>query len=328
MNLFIDANIFLTFYHLSGPDIEELEKLLALIDTNKVSIYLPAQLRMEVERNRSAKIVDAMKEFKNSGVKIKFPVFCKQYPEYEKLKKLTREVSELHNALYAKSMDDVSNFALKADGLIAKLFEKAKLIETNGAIFEQAYQRFRSGNPPGKKKDTFGDEINWEALLAGVPDGQDLFFISADSDYSNQLDENQLNDFLLREWQTRKSSKIRYYRFLQDFFKEKIPHIKLADEIRKESLIGDLVKSASFYDTHNAIARLRDMEAFTPGQVNDMMNAAFDNKQIFWISSDEDIVGFYEKLNGRYGETLSGAAKDAFARVFRSDGEAAAKPES
>lgn len=45
MNLFIDANIFLDFYHLSGGDIEELKKLVALIEEGDVKLYSCKQFR-------------------------------------------------------------------------------------------------------------------------------------------------------------------------------------------------------------------------------------------------------------------------------------------
>ena len=42
MNLFIDANIFLDFYHLSGGDIEELKKLVALVENGDIVLFSPA----------------------------------------------------------------------------------------------------------------------------------------------------------------------------------------------------------------------------------------------------------------------------------------------
>ena len=40
MNLFIDTNIFLSFYHLSSDDLEELRKLAALLEQKKATLYL------------------------------------------------------------------------------------------------------------------------------------------------------------------------------------------------------------------------------------------------------------------------------------------------
>lgn len=52
VNLFIDTNIFLSFYHLSGEDLEELDKLAVLIKKKQVQLLLPRQVRDEFYRNR------------------------------------------------------------------------------------------------------------------------------------------------------------------------------------------------------------------------------------------------------------------------------------
>ena len=61
MNLFIDTNIFLSFYHLSSADLEELRKLVVLIDQGRLKLYLPSQVVDEFRRNRDNKIADAIK---------------------------------------------------------------------------------------------------------------------------------------------------------------------------------------------------------------------------------------------------------------------------
>ena len=63
LNLYLDANIYLSFYHYSEDDIDELDKLLVLLEEKKVILYLPEQTRNEFLRNRENKIADAMKSF-------------------------------------------------------------------------------------------------------------------------------------------------------------------------------------------------------------------------------------------------------------------------
>ena len=41
MYLFIDTNIFLSFYHFTKEDLEELKKLGVLLKQKKVILYLP-----------------------------------------------------------------------------------------------------------------------------------------------------------------------------------------------------------------------------------------------------------------------------------------------
>ena len=58
-NLFLDSNIWLSLYHFSGDDLEQFSKLKELNGTI-LKIYIPEQTRNEVQRNRDAKIKDAM----------------------------------------------------------------------------------------------------------------------------------------------------------------------------------------------------------------------------------------------------------------------------
>jgi hypothetical protein len=41
VNLFIDTNIFLSFFHLTSEDLEELKKLIVLIDNGEIRLFLP-----------------------------------------------------------------------------------------------------------------------------------------------------------------------------------------------------------------------------------------------------------------------------------------------
>ena len=60
MNIFIDTNVYLSFYHLSSDDLEELKKLVVLAREGKVVLLLPEQVIDEFRRNRAAKIADAL----------------------------------------------------------------------------------------------------------------------------------------------------------------------------------------------------------------------------------------------------------------------------
>lgn len=77
-----------------------------------------------------------------------------------------------------------------------------------------AKSRADKGNPPGKR-DSYGDQYNWEILLQKVPD-EDLYVVSKDSDFASALakpDKNgaiSAHDFLRREWSDRKNKKNLY----------------------------------------------------------------------------------------------------------------------
>ena len=231
------TNIFLDFYHLSGADIEELHKLTALLEEGGLKLFVPRQLCEEFKRNRDSKIKDAMNEFQKARFKISFPAFCKLYPEYNELQEMLKAANNKHAELYKKAMDDVNAVALKADAVIEDLFGKAQVIETGNSIFNKALHRFRMGNPPGKKKVTMGDEVNWEALLEAAPNDEDLHLVSGDSDYAAAMDADKFNPFLDDEWKEKKKSSILFYKLLQDFFKSNYPQIKLASDVKRNVLI-------------------------------------------------------------------------------------------
>lgn len=70
INLFIDANIYLRFYAYAEDTFTELEKLTALVQTGKIRILLPQQVKDEVSRNREAEIDRALVRFEQSSFKV------------------------------------------------------------------------------------------------------------------------------------------------------------------------------------------------------------------------------------------------------------------
>ncbi|MGR9137153.1 DUF4935 domain-containing protein [Rhizobium leguminosarum] len=305
MNLFIDTNIFLDFYHLSGADIEELHKLTALLEDGGLKLFVPRQLCEEFKRNRDGKIKDAMNEFKKAKFTISFPAFCKLYPEYKELQDTLKAANTKHAELYQKAMDDVNAVALKADAVIGELFGKAQVIETGNPIFNKALLRFRMGNPPGKKKVTIGDEVNWESLLEAVPNGEDLHLVSGDSDFAAAMDADKFNPFLDDEWKTKKEASIIFHKSLQDFFKANYPQIKLASDVKKNMLIEKLAKSGSFATTHLVVDKLGAIDDFSPAQVEQLIQIADMNNQVGWIIGDDDVLAFYKKLTEKYADAIS-----------------------
>ena len=53
LNLYIDTNAYLSFFHLTSDDLEELKKLELLIETTReIQLHLPEQTYDEFNRNR------------------------------------------------------------------------------------------------------------------------------------------------------------------------------------------------------------------------------------------------------------------------------------
>ena len=313
MHLFIDTNIFLSFYHLTSDDLEELRKLTVLLEEKKITLYLTEQVVFEFRRNREAKIADALKGLKEQRLSLQFPQICKDYPEYPELRKLQKIYEECHATLLEKVSLDAAQATLKADVIINELFGKATRIETSSEFVDKAKLRLEVGNPPGKDG-SLGDAISWESLLERVPAGVELHFITDDRDYVSVLDENRFKEFLLQEWTESGHGKIVFYRRLASFFKDHFPQIKLASELEKELAIRALATSGSFSETHSAIARLAKYTQFTGAQVNDIVRAAVSNNQVSWIIEDEDIHKF---LSGVIAGHEKDVDADNYAELLR-----------
>ena len=315
MNIFIDTNVFLSFYHFTSDDLEEFIKLSVLIEKGEVVLYLPEQVQHEYWRNREVKIAEALKGLKKQNLSLEFPTLCKDYEEYSMLRDLQKDFEKEHASLVSKIDTDINKNTLKADKVIEELFAKAEQIETSDKLLDLANMRVGIGNPPGKNG-SLGDAINWEALLSTVPDKEELYFIADDKDYFSALDKDKPKEFLIREWKKKKKSEITFYRQISFFFKEYYPHIKLASELEKELAVQMLVSSGNFEATHLAVAKLNNYQDFSESQANEIVDAALTNEQVNWIISDSDVFMFLCWLVGKYSEKINTDAMERLNKVL------------
>jgi predicted nucleic acid-binding protein len=293
LNIFIDTNIYLTFYHYTGEDLEELKKLSVAIKSKDIKLYVTEQVKNEFRRNREAKIADALKRFSEQNLSSQFPQMCKEYEEYKHLRAAIRQYEETKDKILQKLRSDAEQSSLGADEVISELFSGAETLVSNEKVLAAATMRMKLGNPPGKNG-SYGDAINWETLLAKTPN-EDLYLVTEDKDYISPVSENRLCQFLEEEWQAKKS-KIFFYRKLSHFFRDKFPRIKIASELEKELAIVNLVNSGKFETTHSAISRLSKFTDFTNIQVSEIVDAAISNSQIFWIWRDPDVKNFMQTV--------------------------------
>lgn len=313
MDLFIDTNVFLSFYHLTSEDLEELKKLVVLMKNKEIRLYLPKQVVDETWRNRANKINDSFQILKKTKLSLSLPADCKDYPQYATIRSIQKDFEKLHAALTSAIQDDIDKHNLQADILIRDLFALASHVERSEEIIFRARERVDSGNPPGKKG-SLGDAVNWESLLASVPAHHDLHLIADDSDFYSPLDSSKLNEFLGSDWEIKKKTKIFFYRKLSDFFSKHFPDINLETEQEKDKLIQMLASSPNFATTHSVISKLSQYQGFTTKQAEDLVNALIFNNQVSWILSDDDVHQFYTKLSNDkffdlldYSEFLSSA---------------------
>lgn len=291
-NLFIDSNIWLSLYHFTSDDLEQFSKLKELNGT-EIRLFIPEQIRNEVQRNRDAKIKDSLSKFEQ--FEFSFPAFCKNYEEYSDFSRDYNALKRRHKLWCEKIHEDISNQELPADKVIREFFESCPVMECTNEMILNAELRFRVGNPPGKDN-KLGDAINWECLLTSVPNGEDLFFISTDKDYRSVVDDLSFNLYLKEEWSKRKDSQIHFFNSLVSFLKAHVQEIELRTEQHKDELINGLTYSHNFLTTHAMIRSLSEYHDWSARQIDDICSAAVNNRQINWILGDDDVFSFYEKL--------------------------------
>ncbi len=320
MNIFIDTNILLNFYHFSSDDLEELNKLLVLIRNDEIVLFVPDQVINEFYRNRDNKIADSLKEFRKEKIERPFPQMTKQYLEYKALKDAIKTFDENRQALLGKLLGDINTNSLKADILINELFRIAKRLNISDDIYNKAKYRHDIGNPPGKK-DSCGDAINWESLLNLVPNHEDIMFITEDSDYLSELNNDNLKPYLVDEWKQTKYSSIILFKSLTVFFKKNFPKIKLANEYEKSLLIEQLSTSGSFATSHSILAQLASFADFSESQINDIALACVSNNQIYWIATDFDVQENLKKIIPPHSHLINPELYQTFSDVYYADPE-------
>lgn len=86
------------------------------------------------------------------------------------------------------------------------------------------------------------------------------------------------------------------YKSLVDFLKEHLQSIQLETEQKKEELVSRLQNSSSFSETHIIINALKEYSGWTNNQIEELCNAAINNRQVAWILGDPDVLDFYYEL--------------------------------
>ncbi len=304
--VFIDTNVWLSLYHFTNDDLSQFEKLKDMLGES-INLIIPQQVYNEIIRNREAKIIDALKSFELEMPK--YPAFCKGYDEFEQLQKDIYSVAKRFNEFKKKIESHVISEKLPADNTIQTFFSCVDIIPCDDYV-NKAYNRYRIGNPPGKDN-KYGDAINWECLLDTVPLGENLYFISADKDYRSLVSQENMNPFLIKEWEEEKQSKVYFYSTLVGFLNKHVKEIQLESETEKQKLIDELYNSGSFQTTHGIIALLTKYSGWTEQQIEKLCSALEDNNQVLWIIDDSDVNDFYHSILStiKYDELEDSATK-------------------
>ncbi|NOH22556.1 PIN domain-containing protein [Vibrio europaeus] len=310
MNVFIDTNIYFTFYNLSSESIEELKKALILHKEKKITLWLPELIINEFWRNRAGEIGRLTKDFKKN-IALQIPQLVLADDKSPELIEIQRQLNKTKSEIARNLEEKILSETLDADIAVKEIFEASNRLDNDDSLIDKSITRFDLGNPPGKNG-SYGDAVNWESLLKHLPDDEDLYVISNDGDYYSPVDTNGINEYLSHEWKTKKDSDVIAYRRLSQFIASNFPEAKTAAELERNIAIDVLDTSSSFSDTHDAIKRLTGFEEYTQAQVVRIVSIYHDNNQVRWIATDADVKAFGKHLVDTYPQYIEAEALDKF----------------
>jgi len=314
-HVYADANIFLDFYRFSDDDLEQLEKLAGHIDGDQITLYLPDLTAEEYFRNRDKVILEQLAQLSSAKLQIGIPVFIRDGEAAKEFLEALKVANDKKKQLISKAQHNAAQRDFRADKLISEIFSKASRIETTEQLIERARLRLQLGNPPGKAN-ALGDRVNWEALLAAVPNDVDLYLITRDGDYISQFDTSSPNMFLIQEWRKTKDGNVNLFSGIRTFAKIIDETIEFKNDPQKTEAISELAESFNFASTHAVIAKLNQWQGnFLDEEKQQLLQIAMSNSQVGGIMSDNDVHEFYTQLRQSvpwFGDPVA----DAFDKMF------------
>jgi hypothetical protein len=189
--LFVDANQYLKLYGMVAG-----KQLLDWIKEQQSHIFISEQIVDEVFRNK----LGCAQKFLVEKLKLQISI-----PNHllgisgERLTDLRQNIQKSADELDALIDDVLGKISRSEDEVsqgLSSLFEEA--ISPRQDQLDRARDRKERGNPPGKQKDTLGDQITWEQLLVHCKGRKHLWIITSDSDYGIKHDKKMLLNSLLR----------------------------------------------------------------------------------------------------------------------------------
>lgn len=319
LHVFIDTNVWLSFYSFTNDDLEQLRKLIALVKADQLKLYTDDHLKDEFYRNRERKLEESIRELNKGAIHKGIPRYMLDYPEVDKYTESVEAAAKLRDAMITRTKTDAKAKALAADKLFADILEVSPPTKVDGKVMSAALERRLKSNPPGKYP-SLGDQIHWEILLRDVPDGAELHIVSKDGDFESILDKGAAHPFLVDEWQDRKKGQLSLHNELRPFLNSKFPDIKLAVDVEKSSAMSKLIESGNFQSTHNAIEALSLFRNdLSWSDADKLIKAGVNNTQIRWIGSDKDVREFYQLLIDKFNDKLDAATLDDALKVFKKE---------
>ena len=130
INLFIDANIWLSLYDYKNDTLKEFESFKDLLNS-KIHLLVSVQVYDEVLRYSDGRIKEAWNRFSQKDFQINAPNFCKEYAEYKLFRKQVVALEKQYEELKKIVDRDIRNHCLEADKLLFKLFDEIEKVSSS-----------------------------------------------------------------------------------------------------------------------------------------------------------------------------------------------------
>lgn len=294
-HIFIDTNVFLSYYRDSAGNTEEFARVLSKFSENSENykVYVNNYLKDEILRNRASVLSQKKEEFsKNFSLPKSFPSIFRLLENFNQFEKDTITSEKSFQKLIKEYMEKANQNLFEQDRFIESFFSIYTPNPITNAHKGNARERLDFGYPPGKKG-SYGDALNWSYLLTEVPQDSNLYVVSKDNDFSNPLNKSEINPYLAQEWKRVKNGDIIFL----DSISSLINILDKADSDFEQSYISEqlekLINSTNFSDTHDQVEKLKSfVDKFNKEQIISFLTGFYRNAQINWISEDVDIKDF------------------------------------
>jgi predicted nucleic acid-binding protein len=300
LHVFIDTNVLLRFYAYSDDTLAEVEKLSALVKAKEIKLCVTQQVVDERARNRDKELIESMKRLDQLGASVQMPRFAEHHPAAAEFATAMKQAKKAKTELVAAIKKEMEEEGLRADRVIQALFDASDVLDRTPDVVRRAMLRRELSNPPGKKE-SLGDQINWEIMLEHVPEGTDLHIVSRDGDFKGGILEGVANFFLRGEWNQKKKARLFLYSGLAEFANAHFPQIKVPSDAIKSAAIKKLAASGSYAQTHAAISDLHPILGDLSKEDGlGILAAITQNNQISDIICDDDVKAFYKDLYHKF----------------------------
>jgi len=317
LHVFIDTNVFLSFFAFTGDDLVQLKQLVGSIKSGALKLYLTRQVVDEFARNREKIIKESIGGVVKTPLSKGLPRLMLDYPASTEFESAIANAETARNSLITAVQKDARSKSLGADKLFEALSEAAGVLPSSDKLIALAQERKARGNPPGKL-DGIGDQLNWEALLEHVEKGVDLHIVSKDGDYRSMLFDDRPRQFLVDEWRDRKGGDLALHSEIKPLLKAMFPLMQLKIDKEKNAAIEQLEGSMSFMSTHYAITKLAPfIDLFTVSDVKRLAEAAVENNQVEWIAGDDDVASFFRAILPPVLDNLPNDLRENMVQLFK-----------